>query len=226
MNEEDTDEPEVVGIPGYYNKLEPVAATPDTLQSVPTCTCSKHPLWDGYDGDCPIHGWFEPVAPDTPQSVPAKTAYWKADGIQEIVEHATPDAPLSQGEEYAGVSRAALEFADWWGENYQRLTETLNEQGIAMAAWEAARREIEAERDRLFQKLGAMTVERDKLKEQRDKWCKAYEDCANEHKALVERVGELERALGEIASFKHVGMKATQMMTTIARAALRTSEDA
>jgi hypothetical protein len=38
-----------------------------TLQSVPTCTCSKHPLWDGYDGDCPIHGWFEPVAPDTPQ---------------------------------------------------------------------------------------------------------------------------------------------------------------
>jgi hypothetical protein len=71
MNEEDTDEPEVVGIPGYYNKLEPVAATPDTLQSVPTCTCSKHPLWDGYDGDCPIHGWFEPVAPDTPQSVPA-----------------------------------------------------------------------------------------------------------------------------------------------------------
>jgi hypothetical protein len=44
---------------------------PDTPQSVPTCTCSKHPLWDGYDGDCPIHGWFEPVAPDTPQSVPA-----------------------------------------------------------------------------------------------------------------------------------------------------------
>jgi hypothetical protein len=43
---------------------------PDTPQSVPTCTCSKHPLWDGYDGDCPIHGWFEPVAPDTPQSVP------------------------------------------------------------------------------------------------------------------------------------------------------------
>jgi hypothetical protein len=41
-------------------------------QSVPTCTCSKHPLWDGYDGDCPIHGWFEPVSPDTPQSVPAK----------------------------------------------------------------------------------------------------------------------------------------------------------
>jgi hypothetical protein len=29
-----------------------------------TCTCSKHPLWDGYDGDCPIHGWFEPVAAD------------------------------------------------------------------------------------------------------------------------------------------------------------------
>jgi hypothetical protein len=44
---------------------------PDTPQSVPTCTCSKHPLWDGYDGDCPIHGWFEPVAPDTPQSIPA-----------------------------------------------------------------------------------------------------------------------------------------------------------
>jgi hypothetical protein len=42
-----------------------------TPQSVPACTCSKHPLWDGYDGDCPIHGWFEPVAPDTPQSVPA-----------------------------------------------------------------------------------------------------------------------------------------------------------
>jgi hypothetical protein len=37
---------------------------PDTPQSVPTCTCSKHPLWDGYDGDCPIHGWFEPVAAD------------------------------------------------------------------------------------------------------------------------------------------------------------------
>jgi hypothetical protein len=44
---------------------------PDTPQSVLTCTCSKHPLWDGYDGDCPIHGWFEPAAPDTPQSVPA-----------------------------------------------------------------------------------------------------------------------------------------------------------
>jgi hypothetical protein len=43
----------------------------DTPHSVQACTCSKHPLWDGYDGDCPIHGWFEPVAPDTPQSVPA-----------------------------------------------------------------------------------------------------------------------------------------------------------
>jgi hypothetical protein len=48
-----------------------VTPIPDTPQSVPACTCSKHPLWDGYDGDCPIHGWFEPVAPDTPQSVPA-----------------------------------------------------------------------------------------------------------------------------------------------------------
>jgi hypothetical protein len=48
-----------------------VHPAPDTPQSVPTCTCSKHPLWDGYDGDCPIHGWFEPVAPDTPQSIPA-----------------------------------------------------------------------------------------------------------------------------------------------------------
>jgi hypothetical protein len=57
-----------------YSKFEraaKAASLPDTPQSVPTCTCSKHPLWDGYDGDCPIHGWFEPVAPDTPQSVPA-----------------------------------------------------------------------------------------------------------------------------------------------------------
>jgi hypothetical protein len=46
---------------------------PDTPQSVPacTCTCTCNPLWDGYDGDCPIHGWFEPHTPDTPQSVPA-----------------------------------------------------------------------------------------------------------------------------------------------------------
>lgn len=40
----------------------------DTPQSVPACTCSKHPLWDGYDGDCPIHGWFEPVTPNAPLS--------------------------------------------------------------------------------------------------------------------------------------------------------------
>jgi hypothetical protein len=45
-----------------------MVTTPDTPQSVPACTCSKHPLWDGYDGDCPIHGWFEPVTPDAPLS--------------------------------------------------------------------------------------------------------------------------------------------------------------
>jgi hypothetical protein len=39
---------------------------PDARESVPACTCSKHPLWDGYDGDCPIHGWFESVTPDSP----------------------------------------------------------------------------------------------------------------------------------------------------------------
>jgi ElaB/YqjD/DUF883 family membrane-anchored ribosome-binding protein len=57
-----------------------------------------------------------------------------------------------------------------------------------------------------------LRAERDKLKEQRDKWCKAYEDCANEHKALVERVGVLEKALDGLVK--------------AARAALRTSEDA
>lgn len=65
---------------------------PDTPQSVPACTCSKHPLWDGYDGDCPIHGWFEPVTPDSPLP--------KSEG-------------LSQGEELAFV--AALRNP--WGMN-------------------------------------------------------------------------------------------------------------
>jgi hypothetical protein len=56
---------------GHLQQKPNYQPLPGTPQSVPTCTCSKHPLWDGYDGDCPIHGWFEPVAPGTPQSVPA-----------------------------------------------------------------------------------------------------------------------------------------------------------
>jgi hypothetical protein len=51
-----------------HNKIAACFTVPDTPQSVPACTCSKHPLWDGYDGDCPIHGWFEPATPDAPLS--------------------------------------------------------------------------------------------------------------------------------------------------------------
>jgi hypothetical protein len=46
--------------------LEVALTYPDTPQSVPACTCTCNPLWDGYDGDCPIHGWFEPATPDAP----------------------------------------------------------------------------------------------------------------------------------------------------------------
>jgi hypothetical protein len=72
-------------------------------QSVPTCTCSKHPLWDGYDGDCPIHGWFEPVAPGTPQSVPEEITIegerYRWNKSEKLWVICTPDAPLSQGGE-------------------------------------------------------------------------------------------------------------------------------
>jgi predicted nuclease with TOPRIM domain len=154
---------------------------PDTPQSVPTCTCSKHPLWDGYDGDCPIHGWFESV---------------------------TPDAPLSQGEELPRLPYLPDCMMPDGADPCEGFCELQTE-------WQA------------------LIAERDQLKEQRDKWCKAYEDCANEHKALVERVGVLEKVLKKVImdheelSPHLIGMPLNVANSTIdeARAALRTSEE-
>jgi uncharacterized Zn finger protein (UPF0148 family) len=169
---------------------------PDTPQSVPTCTCSKHPLWDGYDGDCPIHGWFEPVAPDTPQSVPAtekrdtdaKTTIRSnrdehnpdsSSAPAAMVAALAPDAPLSQGED----------------------------EGLRVLEYLRVRKLSVIDDDR----LASLIAERDKL-------AKGYQAAIDHAAQLVERVSVLEGALEEYAAMG-------DDLGDLARAALRTSEE-
>jgi hypothetical protein len=130
-----------------------------TPQSVPACTCSKHPLWDGYDGDCPIHGWFEPVAPDTPQSVPA----WEL-----------------------------VPCMDAWC----KISPCKCRDGINA---------LIAERDRLFQKLGAMTVERDKLKAENEGLRRLRELDAEEYAYLTEIEAERDSLRDALATLRQDG---------------------
>jgi predicted nucleic acid-binding Zn-ribbon protein len=129
---------------------------PDTPQSVPTCTCSKHPLWDGYDGDCPIHGWFEPVAPDTPQSVPADKPCTchpddnppdpcaKQYAYSECVK-ATPDAPLSQGRYAKSVTAGQAKMS----EQIEALIAERDAYRNSVAPIQNRLEALEAERDKL-----------------------------------------------------------------------------
>jgi hypothetical protein len=176
---------------------------PDTPQSVPTCTCSKHPLWDGYDGDCPIHGWFEPVAPDTPQSVPAEEITiegerYRWNKSEKLWVICTPDAPLSQGEE----------LADY----LEHMTD----------------REIGSSRDReklseAAALIASLIAERDKLTRSAEGFRAAYLNAFAENAKLVERVSVLEKALEKIERNVTGDIR---VVIEIARAALRTSEDA
>jgi hypothetical protein len=188
----------------------------DTPQSVPTCTCSKHPLWDGYDGDCPIHGWFEPVAPvapDTPQSVPADGDRFF--GRPDLGRRA-PDAPLSQGEELADY----LDHMTDREIGSSRDREKLSEAAALIAS-------LIAERDKLKEEV-------ERLKQSRDVHLSgeiAYENMAHdlkkENAQLVERVSVLERALEQYANMEKEGDPPCWRGTPyLARAALRTSEGA
>jgi hypothetical protein len=149
---------------------------PDTPQSVPTCTCSKHPLWDGYDGDCPIHGWFEPVAPDTPQSIPAA-------GDDELAVRAERDK-LKEEKDYL-----------------RDMLIEVQEYGC--------------------KEIAKISAERDKLKEERDTIWALRGEIVTQRDDLVERVSVLETALEQI-----MDPNGTDWQSEIARAALRTSEDA
>jgi hypothetical protein len=221
---------------------------PDTPQSVPTCTCSKHPLWDGYDGDCPIHGWFEPVAPDTPQSVPAEiesTASYNR-RMREL-ELAIERHNQPQGEEIVPC------MDDWCKISPCKCRDGINaliaERDEAKAdALHAAdiikgyhddMFKLVAERDKLkldwaedanhsIACLEALEAERDKLKEACDGYLAHAANLRGENAKLEERVSVLEGALESIAlrdSF--LGELQEPQAARIARAALtRTSEDA
>jgi hypothetical protein len=165
---------------GHLQQKPNYQPLPGTPQSVPTCTCSKHPLWDGYDGDCPIHGWFEPVAPDTPQSVPAEEITiegerYRWNKSEKLWVICTPDAPLSQGGELA-------DYLD-------HMTD----------------REIGSSRDReklseAAALIASLIAERDKLKEERDTIWALRGEIVTQRDDLVERVSVLEGALTEASA--------------------------
>jgi chromosome segregation ATPase len=91
-------------------------------------------------------------------------------------------------------------------------------------------RKLEAERDKLHLKLGAAVVERDNLKEEVERLTNLRhynaEALWKQNDALVERVSVLEGALEEVAVFAPSDDCDLQRLALIARAALRTSEDA
>jgi hypothetical protein len=185
---------------------------PDTPQSVPACTCSKHPLWDGYDGDCPIHGWFEPVAPDTLQSVPPEDDDDMIPNFNDLARP-TPDAPLSQGEElYGDDEEGRNRVVSLIAERDKLKEEAHYANGVADLAIKH-RDEAEAERD--------------KLKEEWEHAANIIKGYHADMFKLVERVSVLEGALEQYANMEKEGDPPCWRGTPyLARAALRTSEDA
>jgi hypothetical protein len=190
---------------------------PDTPQSVPTCTCSKHPLWDGYDGDCPIHGWFEPVAPDTPQSVPAKgdnngsiSPVSNPDGSAVHGGTLTPDAPLSQGEELVPCMDA------WCKISPCKCRDGIN---ALIAERDKLKADKDYLRDTLIEVQEYACKENARLKEACDGYLAHAANLRGENAKLEERASVLEGALEEYAAMG-------DDLGDLARAALRTSEEA
>jgi metal-responsive CopG/Arc/MetJ family transcriptional regulator len=182
---------------------------PDTPQSVPACTCSKHPLWDGYDGDCPIHGWFEPVTPDSP--LPKSEGLSQGEELADYLDHMT-DREIGSSRDREKLSEAAALIASLIAERDKLKEEAHYANGVADLAIKH-RDEAEAERD--------------KLKEEWEHAANIIKGYHADMFKLVERVSVLEGALEQYANMEKEGDPPCWRGTPyLARAALRTSEDA
>jgi hypothetical protein len=167
----------------------------DTPQSVPTCTCSKHPLWDGYDGDCPIHGWFEPVAPDTPQSVPADE--------QERVGFGY-DAGVKCMRCGAKAGEPHLKFCprlpDRLNEKYEAELDATPDAPLSQGRYAKS---VTAGQAKMSEQIEALIVERDKLMWERDQ---AITNMGREFKDAQSAIGvlkaERDKLLAEVERHK------------------------
>jgi predicted nuclease with TOPRIM domain len=207
---------------------------PDTPQSVPTCTCSKHPLWDGYDGDCPIHGWFEPVAPDTPQSVPAEEITiegerYRWNKSEKLWVICTPDAPLSQGDADAEEDARLHPWApDTTEKEWLRakLASLIAERDTAQLIAKFRLTDLEAFKAYAHR----LETERDKLKEACDGYLAHAANLRGENAKLEERVSVLEErgkaVLQMVDNVDDWTLEAQSEIIEPFRAALRTSEEA